>query len=78
MNDSSSGVGVGVVCPLCESDGWPSSLRIYAMQSSCGTAWSVDGSFVSQSEPCRIIAAERLRGDLLQLEVDRLMDGVAS
>jgi hypothetical protein len=60
-----------ITCPLCSTEGWPSSLRTEGYSAKCGTTWDMRG-YYSQAETCQIIAGLRFQIDLLQLQ------GVAS
>lgn len=53
-----------VTCPLCASNGWPSSRMLAAYAADCGTAWSADGSYVNQGVSCRVISKLRLELEL--------------
>lgn len=69
MTDSSTSPGVphhdDVNCPLCGSEGWPSSRFTRGFFAVCGTAWDFEG-FVSQSEPCKLLVSARLDAALLK------------
>lgn len=55
MSDGSSGAG----CPLCGSEGWPSSLVTGGFAGVCGSAWDWSG-FARQSPACQIISGLRI------------------
>jgi hypothetical protein len=61
-----------ITCPLCATEGWPSSRLIAAYAAHCGTAWSSDG-YVNQSRACHEI--QTLRFDLALL---RMQTGAAA
>jgi hypothetical protein len=68
VNDSSE-----IRCPLCDTEGWPSSRMLAAGAAHCGSAWSDDGSYVNQSVACRVIAGLRFEVGLARMQL-----GVAS
>lgn len=57
-----------ITCPLCHTEGWPSSLLTQGFAAHCGTAWDHTG-FFRQSHVCRIIAGLRFEVALLSGEV---------